>query len=111
MVDRPHFCENSRQPASTDEHYHIHSGEDLATKTKPNDLSKPVLNSSARAEKSEEKRHTLEIVNAVVASQQEIVKALRENGRELRAVLGAVQTLANGQKSMRQCFESFKREL
>ena len=24
------FCENSRQPTSTDEHYHIHSGEDLA---------------------------------------------------------------------------------
>ena len=72
-----------------------------------------VRDNAVRTEKSEEKekQHTLEIVNAVVASQQEIVKALRENGRELRAVLGAVQTLANEQKSMRQCFESFKREL
>ena len=42
-----------------------------------------------RAEKSEdkEKRHTLVIVNAVTGSQQELVKALKENGRELRAVL------------------------
>ena len=72
-----------------------------------------VRDNAVRTEKSEEKekQHTLEIVNAVVASQQEIVKALRENGRELRAVFGAVQTLANEQKSMRQCFESFKREL
>ena len=68
---------------------------------------------TVRTEKSgeKEKRHTLEIVNAVVASQQEIIKALRENGRELRVMLGAVKTLANEQKSMRQCFESFKREL
>ena len=47
------------------------------------------------------------IVNAVTGSQQELVKALKENGRELQAV----QTLANVQKSMGQCLESFKREL
>ena len=30
LVDRPHFCENSPEPASTVEHYSIPSGEDLA---------------------------------------------------------------------------------
>ncbi len=30
LVDRPHFCENSREPASTVEHCPIPSGEDLA---------------------------------------------------------------------------------
>ena len=30
LVDLPHFCETSREPASTVEHYTITSGEDLA---------------------------------------------------------------------------------
>ena len=30
LVDRPHFCENSREPASTGAHYPITFGEDLA---------------------------------------------------------------------------------
>ena len=30
LVDQPHFCENSREPPTTVEHYPIPSGEDLA---------------------------------------------------------------------------------
>lgn len=69
--------------------------------------------SSQRNDYEEEGRrqdHTLQIVNAINNVKDELKRAIRENTRELRAMLTALQTMASQQTAIKQSVDALKRE-
>lgn len=56
------------------------------------------------------KKHVVEMVNSVNKVKDELKETIRESNRELRAVVGVLQEIANEQRGIKQCLEAIRRD-